>query len=514
MPADGGEDMNTQIDDEGLRLALRGVRTNDDSDVQAAITRAEADLNRIRLGLQLVAAELPAPDAPRKPRRRASWRLLPVAVVTAAAAAALALVAIDDGGARHTPSASAGPHLLPDRFNYQAGSVGSSASLPLIPYSVPGLWGMSAASRTAAWIVGSTYTQGVAWDWNGTEWRSISLPKLPGHVELHSVATLSATDAWAVGSRSGPSDQFRVTHALIDHWDGTRWTVAPIPATGPSVLWAVSAQSPNNVWAVGATYHRNRQGKFAESGIHPLLLHWDGAAWRTVSVPWTRGGLELDQVATNGPDGVWVVSTGGQDVRRILVEHWNGVHWKRIPAPFGRHDPIRGFAATSANDAWAVGSYRQAGHSHPLAAHWNGNTWQIAPIPSRNTDSTLTDVVALTPSNVWALGQSQYVRVTHNPSNCRTPCTEIHMSFPVALFEHWNGHRWQIMPGAAPQMWEGGTMLAATKDGGAWAAGGCYWDDTITSWNGAAWKIATHPPDRTWHGTAPRSNYHYVTNCS
>ena len=506
--------MNTHIDDEGLRLALEGVRTSDDADMQAAIIRAEADLDRIRLGLELVAAELPAPAASPKPRRRGSWQLLTVAVAIAAAAAALALVAIGDGGTRHTPSDTAAPHLLPDRFDYQAGGVGSSAGVPGLPYSVPELWGMSAASRDAAWIVGSNYPDGLAWEWNGTAWRKAALPRLSDNVELHAVATLTATDAWAVGSRSGPSDQFRVTRALIDHWDGTRWTVAPIPDTGPSVLWAVSAQSSNNVWAVGATYDRNRQGKFPEDGIHPLLLHWDGTIWRTVSVPWTRGGLELDQVAIDGPSSVWVVSTGGQDVRRILVEHWNGERWNRIPAPFGRHDPIRSFAATSANDAWAVGSYRQARHSHPLAAHWNGHTWQIAPIPTRNTDSVLTDVVALTPNDVWALGQSQYVKVTHNPSNCRTPCTEIHTSFPVALFEHWNGQRWQIMPGAAPEMWNGGTMLTATRDGGAWAAGGCYWDDTITRWNGRTWKIATHPPDRTWHGTTPRSNYHYLTNCS
>jgi hypothetical protein len=507
--------MNDRIEDEGLRLALDGVATVADAELEHAAARAMADVERIRRGLDLLAAELPSPLMRTNSTGRGSWQLVALGLGAVAVVVALASVAVLHRGATRATSDQPAAHFLPDKFNYRAGGVGSSASVPGLRYSVPALWDVSAASGRAAWIVGSHYPHTLAWGWNGTVWRNVAMPRVPGDAELHSVATITAGDAWAVGSQSGPSDQFRVTHALVEHWDGTRWTVAAVPGSGPSVLWSVSASSAANVWAVGATLHRDRHGKFLDRGMRPLALHWNGESWHAVSLPWARAGGQLDKVVVTGPTSVWAVSTGSQDVRTIFIEHWDGTRWNAVSAPFGALDPIRGFAATSASDAWAVGGYRQGGHSRTLAAHWNGHIWQIALTPNQNTDSMLTDIAAVSRDDVWALGQSHYLKVTKNPRDCRTPCTEITQSWPVALFEHWNGRRWQIMRGAAPRMWDGGTALTATKDGNAWAAGGCYWDDVITRWNETAWQIAPHPPDRYWRPNTPRRDRRrLVSSCS
>ena len=110
---------------------------------------------------------------------------------------------------------------------------------------------------------------------------------------------------------------------------------------------------------------------------------------------------------------------------------------------------------------------------------------------------------------MWALGESHYVKVTHNPSNCRKRCTEIQSSLPVAIYEHWNGRRWSLAPvSSARMMFEGPQTITATRDGGAWAAGGCYWQGIVTRWTGRAWVPAGTPPDVTWDPNTPTRDRH------
>ena len=63
------------------------------------------------------------------------------------------------------------------------------------------------------------------------------------------------------------------------HWDGTSWSLIPSPDpgggdAGASQLFAVSAVSPTDVWAVGLYT--------GDIAIDTLILHWDGTAWSQV----------------------------------------------------------------------------------------------------------------------------------------------------------------------------------------------------------------------------------------
>src|SRR5207237_796431 len=90
---------------------------------------------------------------------------------------------------------------------------------------------------------------------------------------LNAVAGRSANDLWAVG---------RSEQTLVEHWDGTLWSVIPSPnvSTGGDILYDVSALTVNDAWAVGAW----RQP--GPGGIRQTLTeHWDGTQWTVVSSP-------------------------------------------------------------------------------------------------------------------------------------------------------------------------------------------------------------------------------------
>ena len=72
-------------------------------------------------------------------------------------------------------------------------------------------------------------------------------------------------------------------NSLIEHWDGSAWSVVP-PADDPGsvedVLAGVSEDGTNDVWAFG--YH------VVGSRYKTLAEHWDGSSWTVV--PSANGG--------------------------------------------------------------------------------------------------------------------------------------------------------------------------------------------------------------------------------
>jgi len=80
-----------------------------------------------------------------------------------------------------------------------------------------------------------------------------------------------------------------------------------------------------------------------------------------------------------------------------------------VPSPRpGTGGYLSSVVAISASDVWAVGGYYDDSESlwENLIVHWNGSRWDIVPSPSPGTyTNALTDVVALAPNDVWAIGQ-------------------------------------------------------------------------------------------------------------
>jgi hypothetical protein len=146
---------------------------------------------------------------------------------------------------------------------------------------------------------------------------------------------------WAVG-------------APVEHWDGRAWHVAATPAVQTGVLYSVAAAAPDNVWTVCARHSLDDTG---DRLGRALIEHWDGARWsvrRGCRSRPRRGGRPARSPRRAGDD-VWAV---GRTNRTGCIEHWDGRRWTFTRVPVLDCNYLGGIATIPAGDAWAVGSER------------------------------------------------------------------------------------------------------------------------------------------------------------
>jgi hypothetical protein len=193
--------------------------------------------------------------------------------------------------------------------------------------------------------------------WDGTTWSIIPTPNPAGAdvTYLTGVAAISPTDVWAVGYTQG--GQGVIQAPLIEHFDGQSWTIVPSPYPQQSqfnALYGVTAISANDVWAVGYE-NLNSQGKNGQA----LIEHWDGTQWTLIESPIAGNAtLLLGVTASSSTDVTAVGYVQTSDVQFLPVtEHWNGSSWKVVPVPNpGKVAQLYGASAADGT-TWAVGSY-------------------------------------------------------------------------------------------------------------------------------------------------------------
>jgi hypothetical protein len=186
---------------------------------------------------------------------------------------------------------------------------------------------------------------------------------------LSAVSANSATDVWAVGN-SGDQATISV-QTLALHFDGATWKAVPTPnplpkqALNQNVLLSVQAVSASDVTAVGFIADANAQN------TRTLIEHWNGTKWSVVPSPnqgEARGDLNtLHGVAAVSGNDLYAAgffenaATGGQ--HRTLVEHFDGNTWTIIPSPTrGLAQQLNGvFALPGTTDVWSVGGASRVG---------------------------------------------------------------------------------------------------------------------------------------------------------
>ena len=170
-------------------------------------------------------------------------------------------------------------------------------------------------------------------------WKVVQSPNGNGSSGLNSLAVVSAHAIWAVGNVSDPMTRVQTT--LIEFWNGTAWHIVSNPNPSPryNTLYSVTAVSANDVWAVG----------FAADSVsiaQTLIEHWNGSSWSVVTSPNVGSeDNELFSVAAVSARDVWAVgfaatSTGGQiDADRALERR--SVAGRAQPQPERSSGPFR-----------------------------------------------------------------------------------------------------------------------------------------------------------------------------
>ena len=315
-------------------------------------------------------------------------------------------------------------------------------------------------------------------------WGVVSTPN-PSTLDnqLYGVSATSANDTWAVGSDE--INQNGNTQAFIEHWNGSNWSVVPSMNPGQvfNSLGAVAAISNSDAWAVG-TYTTS------DYKDHTLIEHWDGTQWSLVNAPPLPGiGGGLSSLAVISASNIW--AAGGylsqNATNETLIEHWDGTQWSIItsPNPSTEGNTLDSIAAVSANDIWTVGAAIISGMGYqPLAEHWNGTEWIVGPEPSPPGPGIgftfLRGVTAIASNNVWAVGTAYYSTAAQQISQ--------------DLIEHWDGTQWNIVPGAKIKLNSELNSIVALSATNLWAVGGYHpnakmRDTLIEHWNGTQWKL-------------------------
>ena len=209
------------------------------------------------------------------------------------------------------------------------------------------LFDVTALSATDIWAVGQTHDfpeRVRILHYNGSAWKVIPGVS-PGRQQnaLVAVSAASPTDVWAVGV-------FGQDKSLVEHWDGHTWRRVGTPAaTRPfHILQGVVALSANDAWAVGLRIRAGGAGANRE-----LIEHWDGSAW---TITPRNGAAALFDVAASGASDAWAV--GQSNTNAASSEDWNGTTWTPTPTNAGPRttlDSISNIPGTTTY--WAVGGH-------------------------------------------------------------------------------------------------------------------------------------------------------------
>jgi hypothetical protein len=306
-------------------------------------------------------------------------------------------------------------------------------SSPNADFGDNSLKSVAVLSAKNAWAVGSYVssstgrTQALIEHWNGTSWTVISSPS-PSSSDtiLSGVAALTTSNVWAVGEYNNGSNNL----TIIEHWDGHLWSIVPSPSPGnaESELLGVAAVSVSNIWAVGWVDNYYNGADHTQT----LIEHWNGSSWSVVPGVSLEQDAALNAVTAISANNVWIVGNtyASRTTTTTLIEHWNGTSWSIVSSPNGStgYNYLYGVAKISASNIWAVGMYNSNSTSpQVLTEHWNGKSWKVVSGPNVGTNDILYGVTAISASNVWAAG---YYNTPNDPQT---------------LIEHWNGTSWSIV---------------------------------------------------------------------
>jgi len=302
-------------------------------------------------------------------------------------------------------------------------------------------------------------------------WTVVPTPNHGTNNVLLGISADSENDIWAVGD-------------LVSlHFNGNTWTAIPVvgvnSGTESDSLRGVAALSPTDVWAVGSRFIGASQHNIA------LIEHFDGTKW---SVTASQSGNVLNAVQAISSTDIFAVGSSGADnssFSNALVEHFDGTQWKVVPTPLipkGIGITLNHLAIISPTDIWAVGSSGGLLPTAPFAVHFDGKNWKPVAVatPSAPKFASLLGVTAIASNDVWAVGLFEGKGAAAEST----------------LTEHWDGKTWTPVPSPNADQTDNellGVSAISTND--VWACGfsAAGFNILIEHWDGTRWTISPAP---------------------
>jgi hypothetical protein len=324
----------------------------------------------------------------------------------------------------------------------------------------------------------------------------VPTPNENSNSELFAASASSPNDIWAVGQST-------------IHFDGTTWTAFPAPmikGDNNSFLQGVVAISPTLAWAAGNV----------SDGAHQqqVIEQWNGTKWSLFPGPkfGKKDRADIFAMTSSSANDVWAIGSLvnlGPGLASPLFEHWNGAAWTATTLE-SNHEFLFGASADAANDAWAVG-FNGSDKIETSAMHWNGTNWKSVATPNVGEGTNkLNAVLALASNDVWAVGFS-------------TPIAPPRHAATLTLIEHFDGTSWAVVP--SPNVGPNSATqsnrllgLTANSANDIWAFGSYFAADgsghqmtLLLHWDGISWTTASTPNltnsgfpcDLLWAGVVP-----------
>jgi hypothetical protein len=351
--------------------------------------------------------------------------------------------------------------------------------------------GVTCVSSSDCWIVGDILTSAALLSltehWDGTQWTVVPAPSVPWTAsrqvvfnELFSVTCPSSADCWAVGYYviiGGPD----VT--MIQHWDGSAWSIVDSPNTSPSdsnKLYGVACPSSSDCWAVGLVDN----GTVTQN----LIQHWDGTSWTIISSPDTSSSEynALEAITCNSALDCWAVgyhTVGNTFNYDSLTLHWDGTSWTIVssPSPSSASNFLFSVSCSSSSNCWSVGWYDPGDGTLPaLIEHWDGTAWTTVPaaVPDNSIYYFLFSVACTSSDNCWATGGAN---------------TGSDIYLDRTFIEHWDGSGWTVEASPNPVgSYPGLYNLTCATAWDCWSIGGYQTPDGV--WQNLVIRYLPAPP--------------------
>jgi len=291
-------------------------------------------------------------------------------------------------------------------------------------------------------------------------------------------------------SASSPNDIWAVGQSTI-HFDGSTWTAFSAPmikGDNNSFLQGVVAISPTLAWAAGNVTDGAHRGQVIEQ--------WNGSKWSLFPGPkfGKKDQANVFAMTSSSANDVWAIGSLvnlGSGLVSSLFEHWNGTEWTATTVE-SNNQFLFGASADATNDAWSVG-FRGSDNIETAAMHWDGTNWRNVATPNVGEGTNkLNAVLALAPNDVWAVGFS-------------TPVAPPKQAATLTLIEHFDGTSWAVVP--SPNVGPNSANqsnrllgLTANSANDIWAFGSDFTADgsghqmtLLLHWDGTSWTVASSP---------------------